>query len=155
MPGWLTNGLTVATPANYTGAGTGSGEFPVDTYAPNGQTPQTVAMPLAVLGVGPWTSYTAAGASQGTATAMATFKNLVTVALTASTKGVKLPAAATGMQVWVGNNATFGVKVYAAAGNTIAAGTTATTADPTVLAINKVNLYEAVSGTKWIVFRGA
>jgi hypothetical protein len=147
--------MTVGTPANYTGAGQGSSEFPADTYAPNGQTPQDVGLPIQAFGLGVWTTYTAAGTSQGTATAMTGYKNLVTVALTASTKGVKLPAAATGLTVVVGNAATFGVKVYAAAGNTIAAGTTATTADPTVLAINKVNAYYASSGTKWIVFRGA
>ena len=155
MPGLYTNGITAGTPANYTGSGQGLGEFPVDTYGANGVNVQTIGLPIQSLGQGVWTSYTAAGATQGTATAMTGYKNLVTVALTASTKGVKLPAAATGLTVYVGNNATFGVKVYPATGNTIAAGTTATTADPTVLAINKVNAYFAVSGTKWIVYRGA
>ncbi len=100
-------------------------------------------------------AYTAAGATQGTATALTTGLAIITVALTASTKGVKLPTPATGRMVWVVNRATFGVKVYAgAAGQSIGAGTTCTTAD-TVLAINKANCYIASSATKWTCLRGA
>lgn len=96
---------------------------------------------------------TAAGATQGSATAITQSKAIVTVALTASTKGVRLPTAATGLEVLVGNAATFGVKVYPATNGKI--GASATNATDTVLAINKANRYYAVNTTRWIVLRGA
>ena len=154
MPGWLTNGLTALTPTNYTAAGTGSGNFPVDTGAANGQSPQTDSWPTTAAGNGNWTTFTAAGSTQLGATLLTGFKNLVTVATTASTHGVRLPVAVTGMVIVLGNAATFGVKVYPATGGQIQAVAT-NGADGTVLAINKVNRYHAVNATKWIVERGA
>lgn len=97
---------------------------------------------------------TAAGATQGNATAITKGVAIVTVALTASTKGVRLPTAATGLMVYVGNVATFGVKVYPATNGKIGAAST-NAADSTVLAINKGNLYVAQNTTRWTVFRGA
>jgi hypothetical protein len=97
---------------------------------------------------------TAAGATQGNATAITGGNALITVALTASTKGVRLPTAVTGMLVRIGNLATFGVKVYPATNGKIGAAST-NSADSTVLAINKGNVYWAQNTTKWVVFRGA
>jgi hypothetical protein len=154
MSGWLTNGITALTPATYTALGAGSSQYPVDTEAAQGASPQSSAMPTTAGSQGLWASVTAAGASQGNATALTAFKNLVTVALTASTKGVKLPAAVTGLEVLVGNAATFGVKVYPASGDSIQAVAT-NGADGTVLAINKVNRYLAINASKWIVLRGS
>lgn len=152
MPGWLTPGVTQATPANY--LGTMAPLYSLDTYAPAGS-PETMAMPSGATLVGSFNTVTAAGATLGTATKLTAFKNIITVALTASTKGVKLPTAVTGLAIAVINAATFGVKVYAAAtGQKIGANTTATTAD-TVLAINKMNIYVADSNTHWCVFRGS
>lgn len=153
MP-YFTAGLDTLSPSNYTGAGDGSTTLPADTNAASGVSPQSEGVPIQALGQGVWTTVTAAGATQGNATALTNFKNLVTVALTASTKGVRLPTAATGLEIVVGNAATFGVKVYPASGGQIQAVAT-NGADGTVLAINKVNRYYAINSTKWIVLRGA
>ena len=99
---------------------------------------------------------TATGTTQLGAAAIsaATALALVTVATTASTHGVRLPTAATGLSIQVGNAATFGVKVYPATGGQIGAAST-NAADATVLAINKTNTYIAINKTKWVVNRGA
>lgn len=155
MPGWLTNGDTLASPANYNATNQGSSQLPVDTNAPTGISPQSMAYPITAFGgPGAWTTVTAAGATQGNATALSNFKNLITVSTTASTHGVKLPTAVTGLSIMIGNTGTFGVKVYPPTGGQVAAAST-NAADTTVLAINKVNVYHAVNATKWIVFRGA
>src|SRR5690242_538270 len=112
MSGWLTNGATLQTPASYSGSGLGSAQYPVDTEAPSGVSPQSAAMPTSAGSQGLWALVSAAGATQGNATALTAFKNLITVATTASTHGVKLPAAVTGLEILIGNNGTFGVKVY-------------------------------------------
>ncbi len=96
----------------------------------------------------------AAGASQGTATAITKALAIVTVATTASTHGVKLPTAVTGLMVYVANAATtFGVKIYPATNGKI--GAAATNVADTVLAKNKANLYIARNTTFWVVQRGA
>ena len=97
---------------------------------------------------------TAAGATQGTATAITSSLAIITVATSVSTHGVKLPVAATGKMVWVVNAATtFGVKPYPAAGGKI--GAAATNVADTTLAINKANLYIAKNTTYWAVQRGS
>jgi hypothetical protein len=96
---------------------------------------------------------TAAGATQGNATVITGSKAVITVATTASTHGVKLPVAVTGLEVEVANAATFGVKVYPATGDKI--GAASTNAADTVLAINKTNRYIGVNTTLWVVQRGA
>lgn len=101
-----------------------------------------------------YTPITAAGATQGNAAALTGAKNIITVSTTASTHGVKLPTASTGLEVEVGNAGTFGVKVYPSTNGKIGAAST-NSADATVLAINKVNVYKAVNKTLWIVERGA
>lgn len=96
----------------------------------------------------------AAGATQGNATAISSRLAVVTTA-TASSKGVKLPAAATGLEVVVANTGpTFGVKVYPASGDKINALST-NAADTTVLAALKATKYIAVDATKWVTLRGA
>lgn len=97
---------------------------------------------------------TAAGTSQGTAAQITTALAIITVATTVSTRGVKLPAAATGLVITVGNGATFGSKVYPFLGDKIGAAAT-NAADSTTLAINKANRYIAVNSVNWIVERGA
>lgn len=152
MSGWLTNGTTTLTPATYLGAM--SLEVPVDTNLPGGQSPESAAVPNANIGLGNYASITAAGTTQLGAALLTAFKNIITVSTTASTHGVRLPVAVTGLSVVVGNSGTFGVKVWPATGNQIQAVAT-NGADGTVLAINKVNTYFAVNSTKWIVYRGA
>ncbi len=96
----------------------------------------------------------AAGASQGTATAITKALAIVTVATTASTHGVRLPTAATGLMVYVANAATtFGIKIYPATNGKI--GAAATNVTDTVLAKNKANLYIAKNTTFWVVQRGS
>jgi hypothetical protein len=96
---------------------------------------------------------TAVGSTQGGAAAITSTMAIVTVATTVSTKGVRLPAASTGLEVWVANAATFGCKVYPAAGGKI--GAASTNVADTTLAINKANQYIAVNKTLWVVQRGA
>lgn len=153
MPGLATNGLTVITPATFTALGAGSSESAFDTYAPNGASPQTVAFPQSAGSQGSWTSVVAAGTTQLGATLITAFKNLITVATTASTHGVRLPIAVTGMEILIGNGATFGAKVWPYLGAQI--GAAATNAVGPVLAINKATRFLAVSSTKWIALTGA
>lgn len=153
MPGWTTNGVTLVTPATY--LGNTAGELVVDTYLPNGENPQTIAVPQGATALGSFNTVTAAGATQGDATLITAFKNIVTVATTVSTRGVRLPVAATGLSILIGSNTpTFAFNVYPATGGKIAAAAT-NAADSTKLALNKANIYLAVNTTKWIVFRGA
>lgn len=71
----------------------------------------------------------AAGATQGTATAIPATAAVVNVTTTTSSEGVKLPTAATGKTITVAPPTTKGVKIYGgAAGQLINANTTATTA---------------------------
>ncbi len=96
----------------------------------------------------------AAGSTQGTATAITKALAIVTVATTASTHGVKLPTAATGLMVYVANAAaTFGIKIYPSTNGKI--GAAATNVADTVLAKNKANLYIARNTTFWVVQRGS
>jgi hypothetical protein len=96
----------------------------------------------------------AAGASQLAATPITTRKVLVTTA-TASSKGVLLPSAATGLEVEIRNSGpTFGVKVYPFTHDKINAGSS-NAADTTVLAVLKTTIYKAVDTVTWVSFRGA
>lgn len=95
-----------------------------------------------------------AGASQGNATAITKALAIITVNTTASTHGVRLPTAATGLMVWIANAATtFSFKIYPATNGKI--GAAATNATDTVLAKNKANLYIALNTTYWAVQRGS
>lgn len=138
---------------------TGLEQIPVDTQLANGQTPQTAYITTGQLGIvggiGGLTQFvTAAGSTQLGAAAITSNKVVINVSTTASTHGVRLPVAATGLAIRIANAGTFGVKVWPATNGQIQAVAT-NGADGTVLAINKVNTYVAVSATKWAVERGA
>ena len=138
---------------------TGLEQIPVDTQLPNGQVPATGYITTGQLGLGgsltaKSPAVVAAGSTQLGATLLTSKKNIITVSTTASTHGVRLPAASTGLEVVVGNAGTFGVKVYPFLNGKIGAVST-NGADTTVLAINKCNTYRAVNTTYWIVERGA
>lgn len=88
----------------------------------------------------------AAGATQGNAAQIT--GSVVIVTVTASTQGVKLPAAASGLFVRLHAQPDKGVKVYPATGDKI--GSAATNA-AVLVAANKGQLYQAVDATTWRV----
>lgn len=138
---------------------TGTETFPVDTNYAAGLNPQTAAVTMASLGFSSGISgttqfVTATGTTQLGAALIISNKVIINVSTTASTHGVRLPVAATGLSIRVANNGTFGVKVWPATNGQIQAVAT-NGADGTVLAINKANTYIGVSATKWVVERGA
>lgn len=92
----------------------------------------------------------AAGATQGNAGAITGSKVVVTV--TASTEGVKLPTAATGLEVRVHVPGTVGVKVYPGTGARIDAVATNTAS---ALVAGKANIYMARDTTRWVTLKGA
>lgn len=94
---------------------------------------------------------TAAGATQGAATAIAKSLAIITVC-TASARGVKLPAAVTGLMVRVISLCTQGTKVYPSTGDRV--GLAATNV-AVVLAGLKGNIYAAKDATTWAVLKGA
>lgn len=147
MP-YLTDGLPDGTYADLAY----NPKIPVDTYKTGGATPQQVALPLSLLGLGPGgqTTIAAAGASQGNATAITSRVTIVTV--TASTQGVKLPTATTGLQVMVMVPGTKGVKVYPFSGDKIS---TAATNVAVALVADKANIYRAIDAVTWAVMKGA
>lgn len=104
----------------------------------------------------PFASVTATGATQlGAKAISASFPlTFVVQASTASTKGVRLPAAVTGRTIKVANKGAFGVKVYPSTNGKIG-GAATNAADSTVLAVDKVNTYIAFNTTYWVVERGA
>lgn len=106
-----------------------------------------------VNGSGLLTNIASAGATQGSATPI-TSRTVIVATATASSKGVQLPAAATGVEVTVVNaGPTFGVKVYPFLHGTINAGAS-NVADTTVLAALKTTIYLAINATKWVTLRG-
>ncbi len=92
----------------------------------------------------------AAGATQGTATAITTSRVIVTV--TASAEGVKLPTAATGVEVRIHVPGTVGVSVYPFAGDKIDASSTNSAV---VLAAGKATIYYARNTSQWVTLKGA
>jgi len=92
----------------------------------------------------------AAGATQGTAGAITTAVVVVTV--TASSQGVKLPTAATGLEYRVHVPGTVGVTVYPNTADKIDAS--ATNAG-VVLAAGKANIYFARNTSQWLTLKGA
>lgn len=144
MAGMYTPGLPVLSPADFTG----DELFAVDTQYANGQSPQTAAVATSDLLLGQ-AALAAAGASQGNASLITAAITMVSV--TASTQGVKLPAAATGLKYLVMAPTAKGVKVYPNTGDSI--GTTATNS-AVALVLNKSSLYIAESASKWRVLTG-
>lgn len=88
--------------------------------------------------------------SQANATAITNSMVFVTT-VSATTRGVRLPAAVTGLQVQVNNNVATAVKVYPATGDKI--GTGATNA-AVALAASKGNIYTARDAVTWSVVVG-
>lgn len=98
-------------------------------------------------------SAAAAGSnSQGNAT-LITKSLCVVVTVSATTRAVKLPAAATGLTVQILNKAATAVKVYPNTGDAIGAG--ATNAVGTAISAKHGNIYTAADATTWIVQTGA
>ncbi len=93
-------------------------------------------------------SVTAAGATQGNATLITGTKAIITVSATASTHGVKLPVAVTGMEVTIANAGAFGAKIYPNTNGKLGASSTNSAI---VLAINKINKYVALNTTRWVL----
>lgn len=119
-------------------AGTLTGNFNALNFTVSGtftSVPQTLA---------------ATGATQGNAAQIT--KSVVMVTVTASTQGVKLPTAATGLRVIVCAASAKGVKVYPFLGDRIqGAATNAAVA----LVLNKSSIYIAADATNWRVVKGA
>lgn len=144
---WLTDGLTLLTPATWPGAA--APEVPIDTYLPGGQAPQSPALPYSAGPQGPpQASVTATGTTQLGAKAITVFYTNVVQVSTASTKGVRLPAAATGLAITIVNTGAFGVKTYPSTNGKI--GSAATNAS-LVIAVGKFQVFRAINKTQWVV----
>lgn len=146
MPGQWTNGASLL-PVDQI---TGGMQLPVDTEFAGGASPQSAALTLEQASVGSFGILAAAGATQGNATAITKMLTIVTV--TASTEGVKLPLAATGLMRRIFCPGTVGVKVYPNTGDKIS---TAATNAAVALVADKSNLYIAKDATTWAVMKGA
>lgn len=100
--GYYTNNLTIATMAYLAE----NGLVPMDTQYSNGSPPQTLAVPIGLLGaqtqVGNLAVTARAGGGQANATALDYGVNTVTVVATAA-DSVKLPTAIAGAVCWVKN----------------------------------------------------
>lgn len=123
--GYYTNNLTIATAAQLS-----EGMLvPVDTQAANGASPQTLAVPLGLIGsqlqVGNIGVTAFAGGGQTNATALDYGINTVTTVATAA-DSVKLPVAVAGATVFVRNVAANATTVYGSGIDTINGVATAT-----------------------------
>lgn len=147
MPGVYTPGEPNLAP----GAMTGLEQIPVDTQLASGITPATAYINTGSLGFG-FQTVAAFGASQGNATAITLPAGTVSVTVTASTEGVKLPVASTGARFMLLADPSVGAKVYAATGGKIGAATTASTAY--ALVKNTATTFVGVDATHWRVFKG-
>jgi hypothetical protein len=149
MPGWLTDGITLLTPATWQGGM--APQFSVDTLLPSGQSPQTAALPIsAISSLGaPTAGVTATGTTQLGAKAITAFYTNIVQASTASTKGVRLPAAATGLSITLANTGAFGVKCYPSTNGKIGSAAT-NAAYGTTLAVGKVQVFRAINKTQWV-----
>lgn len=91
----------------------------------------------------------AAGATQGNATLISAVRGaIVKLTVTASTEGVKLPVASTGMQIYLLADPLVGAKVYPNTAGFI--GSAASNA-AVALVKNKANLYVAIDKLHWRV----
>lgn len=147
MPGWLTNGITQLTPTTYQGASVPL--IPVDLYLPSGQSPETASIPLSVECGAPNASVTATGTTQLGAKAITAFYTNIVQCSTASTKGVRLPAAVTGLAIAICNTGAFGCKVYPSTNGKIGSAAT-NAAYGTTLAVGKFQIFRAINKTLWV-----
>lgn len=90
-------------------------------------------------------SVTAAGTTQGDATALTKTYNIVQTAT--SNQGVKLPDCATGVRVTVFNSTANIIKIYPASSESIDDGSLNA---PITLGVNKVKEFVGVSATQWL-----
>ena len=147
MAGWLTNGVTLLTPATYPGAA--APELSIDTYLPGGQSPETAAMPYSAGPQGPaQATATGTGTTQLGARAITAFFTSIVQVSTASTKGVRLPAAVTGLAITLANTGAFGVKAYPSTNGKISS---VATNSALVLATGKFQVFRALNKTQWVV----
>lgn len=91
--------------------------------------------------------------SQANATELSSFLNIVTT-VSATTRAVKLPTAATGKIVVIHNAAATAVKVYPNTGDKVAAASTNAVAAATIAA-SKGNIYIAQDTLTWRLITGA
>jgi hypothetical protein len=96
---------------------------------------------------------TAAGSNSQANAAAITKASVIVVTVSATTRGVRLPAAAAGLRVEVINAAATAVKPYPATGDKI--GAASTNAAGTAIAAGKGNIYVAQDATTWRVITGA
>lgn len=144
MP-FLTDGVPVLAPGELTG----NERVNIDTYLDSGAYPQQAAIQSSALLLGQ-AILAAAGSTQLGAALIASA--IVMVSVTASSQGVRLPAATTGAKYLVMAPTAKGVKVYPATGDSI--GTTATNSAVS-LVLNKSSLFVAENTSKWRVLTGA
>lgn len=147
------NGVTAGTFTNPTING---GQTVNGTAAFNGLVNATAGLKQSGPNTTVFASVTATGTTQlGAKAISASFPmTWVIQCSTASTKGVRLPAAVTGRTIKIANSGAFGVKVYPSTNGKIGAAST-NAADSTSLAVNKINTYVALNTTFWAVERGA
>lgn len=125
---------------------TGNMAAPFDTNIAGGSPPQGVALTVNQLSAGAFGIVAAAGASQGTATALPLLAQNVQVTVTASTEGVLLPVPTTGKVRRIFVPGTVGVKVYPPLHCFLDAGASNAA---TLLAGGKGNLYIGTDATHW------
>jgi hypothetical protein len=125
----------------------------VNNLTGNGTPGAVTASTLAVSGTESATPQllSAAGATQGAATAITKSLAIITVC-TASARGVKLPTAVTGLMVRLLSLCTQGTKVYPFSGDKIGSAATNTAV---VIAGFKGNIYVAKDATTWGLVKGA
>ncbi len=99
---------------------------------------------------GPPSVIAAAGATQGTATLIGAFLNVIVTA-TASTEGVKLPVATAGREIRIFSKGTVGALVYPNTGGQIESSSTNSAV---LIAAGKGNLYVAENTKRWFVVKG-
>lgn len=95
----------------------------------------------------------AAGSNSQANAALINRGNVIVVTVSATTRGVKLPVAVTGMQVQVMNGGASAVKPYPNTNGKI--GAASTNAAGTAIAANKGSIYVAQNTTLWRVISGA
>lgn len=132
--------ISVAAGAWFTGSGASASLGATTVTSLGGITTETFAPQVLA----------AVGATQGTAGLIT--KSRVIVTVTASTEGVKLPVAATGLEVHIMVPGTIGVKTYP---NTNARIDAIATNVALALVAGKGNIYLARDTTRWVTIRSA
>ncbi len=155
-PSLCQTGLAAARPTqpSEAPAGTFILYFASDTQTLSIWNPATNAWIVVNGALGPASNIASAGSTQLGATPITTLFAAVTTA-TASSKGVLLPVAVTGMEVEIYNKGpTFATKVYPNTHGKINAGSS-NAADGTVLSALKTTVYHALDAVNWVTMRGA